>query len=728
MGDIFRLNDWPIRRFIILSLSLLISLDSIIVLNMLGVDIPLVRQIIGFIVLTFIPGYAILRILRVHNLDGVSSFMLSVGLSMFFIMLLGLFLNVLKDFLGIAHPLCLENLLLSINALYVILMLLSYKMDSGAVIDSNNITITAKSISFYGLIILFPILSILAGYLVYFYNIHVFVILLFAVFASLPIYISIKENKRENLIFLIWSMSLSLIFISTFGTSFNWLFIGDVNREYYVASKTLENFYWNADILSYNMNSMLVDVILSPAYKLILGIPLFVVFKLIYPFLFSLVPVAVYKVYINVYAEKDKNFLFFAIFLIVSTSVFYNGMIPLTRQMIAELYLVLVLLVIIIENSLTTIHKRIFSMIFGVSLIVSHYGTAYIFVSSIILSYIISYIIRTSKNKRIITTPTYVSLIFTLLVLWYIYTSRGAPFSTLVKVLYGILINELNKLLNPNAVQSLKIITEKLPLLHNITKYIILISQVGIGLGVLGQITKKARVIKANQTEFYILSLVYFGYDILAIIVPYAKFLNVQRVYHITQLFISIYFLGGVKLLYSILGRIFRKKKKRHGDKGYIDITVKKKQKITVAVFLSIYLLFNSGVAYFLGNSPPIFSYFDNSVDGPRAPISNVCSALWISNYKGVGEIYGDHWSGELLTAFINIDKVRKLRSNLIIRGDSYLYLRSYNIINKKVYISEVINNMINLRYFSLQKLYHKNGKVFNLVYNSERSKILLWE
>lgn len=721
MINIFKMNDWPIRKFIILSLSLLISLDGFILLNKFGIEVPLVRQIVGFILLTFIPGYTILRVLRVHNLDEVSSLMFSIGLSMSFIMLLGLFLNLLKYFLNLGQPLNLENLLISINISYTILVFLSYKRGDNAVFNlSGQYNITLKSILFYGLILLFPILSILAGYLGYFYNIPVFEILLLIIFAFLPIYISVNGDRTKNPIFLVWSMSLSLIFLSTFGTSFNWLFIGDVNREYYVASETLKNLYWNPNMLHYNMNSMLVDAVLAPIYKIILEIPLFMVFKLIYPFLFSLVPATIYKIYTCVYNGKDKSPLFFAVFLIVSTSVFYNGMIPLTRQMIAEIYLVLILLTITMGKNLSNMHKKILSIIFGISLIVSHYGTAYIFIFSIILSFAISYMVKVPENKRIITNTWYVGLMSAFLILWYTYTSVGMPFSTLVKVLYGILVNELNKLLNPEAVQSLKIMTEKLPLLHNITKYIILISSGMIGLGVLGQITKKARIIKVDQIEFYILSLVYFGYNVLAIIVPYAKFLNIQRVYHITQLFISIYFLGGVKLLYSILDRVSCR------SKSHIKI-IRRKQKITVAIFLSIYLVFNSGMAYFLGNSPPIFPYFDNSVDGPRVPISNVHSALWLYLHKYPKyPVYGDFWTINFLSSFVDKNKLLQLPPTFTVSKFGYIYLRSYNLIHNQVYVSYNRYNILNLAYYNISKppTYYR----YNIIYTSSDSTILLKE
>ena len=96
MEDFLRMNDWPIRRFIVVSFSLLVILNSIIILENIGITLFFIRQIVGIIILTFIPGYAILRILRIHNLSRIKSFMFSIGLSLSYIMIMGLFLKLLN--------------------------------------------------------------------------------------------------------------------------------------------------------------------------------------------------------------------------------------------------------------------------------------------------------------------------------------------------------------------------------------------------------------------------------------------------------------------------------------------------------------------------------------------------------------------------------------------------------------------------------------------------------
>jgi len=46
-----------------------LAMWGVIGLDVVGLQIPILRQLIGFIYLTFIPGIIILRILKLHKLE-----------------------------------------------------------------------------------------------------------------------------------------------------------------------------------------------------------------------------------------------------------------------------------------------------------------------------------------------------------------------------------------------------------------------------------------------------------------------------------------------------------------------------------------------------------------------------------------------------------------------------------------------------------------------------------
>src|SRR4030042_118475 len=99
--------DWQIKRCLGLSLAILIAMFVLVGLAGLGIDIPILRQIIGFVFLTFVPGILILRILKIHNVGIIESLVYSVGLSLAFIMFSGALLNFALSLMGISNPISL---------------------------------------------------------------------------------------------------------------------------------------------------------------------------------------------------------------------------------------------------------------------------------------------------------------------------------------------------------------------------------------------------------------------------------------------------------------------------------------------------------------------------------------------------------------------------------------------------------------------------------------------
>ena len=65
------MNDWEIKKFLSVILSIQLALWGVIGLDAMGIQIPIIRQLIGFIYLTFVPGILILRILKLHNLGNI---------------------------------------------------------------------------------------------------------------------------------------------------------------------------------------------------------------------------------------------------------------------------------------------------------------------------------------------------------------------------------------------------------------------------------------------------------------------------------------------------------------------------------------------------------------------------------------------------------------------------------------------------------------------------------
>ena len=89
-------------------IAILIVTDLAILLN-----IPFIRQILGFLFLTILLGLLILQVLKLNKIDFLEKFILTWGLSLSFLMFFGLLINNLSLSLGYETPLATIPLLIS---------------------------------------------------------------------------------------------------------------------------------------------------------------------------------------------------------------------------------------------------------------------------------------------------------------------------------------------------------------------------------------------------------------------------------------------------------------------------------------------------------------------------------------------------------------------------------------------------------------------------------------
>ena len=95
----------------------------------IGLNIFVFRQIIVFIYLSFIPGFVLLKILKLKETSVLDNILLSVGLSIAFLMFLGLLINELCLTLGISNPLTTIPMTIALSLSTLILFLVSHRHD-----------------------------------------------------------------------------------------------------------------------------------------------------------------------------------------------------------------------------------------------------------------------------------------------------------------------------------------------------------------------------------------------------------------------------------------------------------------------------------------------------------------------------------------------------------------------------------------------------------------------
>jgi uncharacterized membrane protein len=89
-------------------------------------NIPIARQIVGLIYFTFVPGFIVIKLLRINELDRLETILFSFGFSLAFLMIAGLVINAFGLASGFLEPLSLMPLMIILNTTILIGAILVY--------------------------------------------------------------------------------------------------------------------------------------------------------------------------------------------------------------------------------------------------------------------------------------------------------------------------------------------------------------------------------------------------------------------------------------------------------------------------------------------------------------------------------------------------------------------------------------------------------------------------
>ncbi|MDH5695328.1 MAG: DUF2206 domain-containing protein, partial [Dehalococcoidia bacterium] len=221
---------------------------------------------------------------------------------------------------------------------------------------------------------LLPLLAVLGASLVNFYHNNVLLLVLIFVIAILAGLVAFNKFIPARVYpFMIAMMAIALLYQTTLIS--NYLVGSDIHGEYAWGKLVMEAGYWDATISSL-INSCLSIVILAPVYSLLLNMDIFWLFKIIYPLIFCLVPLALFRI---LRLQISPRYAFLAVFFFIAMPMFFMDVAQLARQQISELFFVSVVL-LMVDRKLTLIQRTVLVIIFGFGVVVSHYGlgTGYI--------------------------------------------------------------------------------------------------------------------------------------------------------------------------------------------------------------------------------------------------------------------------------------------------------------------------------------------------------------
>jgi uncharacterized membrane protein len=714
----FQLNDWNIKIFLTLIILIQIILGIIIALSYIGFNLPIIQQLIGFIYLTFIPGLLILRILNLHKLNGIETILYSVGLSLATLMITGFLINLLYPILGFSKPISQIPLFISISLIITVFCVICFfknrSFSASRIIDINKIF---NPFTFF--LFILPFLSIFGTFLINNHNKSILIMILFIIISILVIYICFNKKIPEELYpLIIFFITISLLYSTSLFSEYIWGW--DIHKELYFSNLVINNSVWDRTIYS-NLNAMLSITILAPIYSIISNINIIWIFKLIYPLLFSLVPLGLYSIFKK---QTNTKIAFLSVFFFISIFTFFREMMQLARQQIAEIFLVLLIL-LIIDTKINNIKKSFLFVIFGISLVVSHYGLSYIFMFSIIFVWIILNIIKRQfmqniinkiylklkikyyvfqERKKIIINSNLILLFILFNFTWYVYIADSSAFDSIIHYGNQVTINILD-ILNPETSQALGVITGKTSsFLHVFYKGLHLLAQFLIIIGILTIFFQGKLMNFFKEYKFF--SYVSFIFLLAGIFMPYfSSSLGVSRLYHILLFFLAPFCIIGGITTFKIIIKLLRIKKIKNFETTTIKI---------LSIFFGLFLLFNTGFIDEVMDDRPTSFVLNSSLDYPDFNKKEVIGAIWLNNVREDNHIYADEYGKCLLKGYMWFLPKNITMNEESIKRNSNIYFRSYNIEKKSILISITNNTVQNkLGYISIEKFINKKCKIY---------------
>ena len=706
-----RLNDWNMTKFLCVILAVQAVTLLVLRIGSDGAELLLLRQAICFVYLTFIPGIVLLRVLKLHKLGSIETLVYSVGLSLTTVMITGAILNTFLPLAGIAQPISLTPLIISLTAIVLALSIVGYIRDRDYSGDAS-VEVPMSALPPAILLLIIPFMAIFGTYIINRSDNNLMLVALIFVLGIIVLLIGLTRIIPKELYpLVIFVIALSLLFHNSLISSslIGW----DIHQEKYLADQVIASGSWST-ILEHNINSMLSIMILAPVYSIFLNTDVIWVYKVVFPLLFAILPVALYQAYRK---QSNDKIAFFSIFVFTSLVVTFTEMLQLARQEIAELFVGLIIL-LLIDRSMEKKKWMALFVLFTFSLVLSHYGLTLLFLGMLVLAWGLLYVVSLLKKESVQDlnrklTPALILGLVVFCAIWYINTSSGDPFTTIVNTTYkisdpvvmmasGLLIHQAAPLpanmTNASAVGQ-AIVTPAPPIttqpvemittggqsssMHTNYLYLLLVTQGLLVIGMLAVSLVKGPM-KLSR-EFYALSFVNLGILAVALVLPkFAASLNMTRLYQITLLVLAPFVVLGWISLFQLPGRLAKR--------DFLPIALK-----TFAVLMVVYLMFNTGLIFEVFKDVPMsyslnkkganisYTIYNNmEVKGADWLIHSRDTTIKANNLSYVPPIVSDT-NNRLLLQDWNASRAYSLPGNVnTIPLGSYIFMGTFNVMTDR--------------------------------------------
>ncbi|OPX67311.1 MAG: hypothetical protein A4E30_00029 [Methanomassiliicoccales archaeon PtaB.Bin215] len=654
------LNDWPVRRFQIIGLATIVAVLLFASARSMFEVLPFTNYL-GFALLPLIvlvPGAAILRVLRIHDIGFSKATFYSLALGIMLIMVMGGGLNVLHYTSSIQSPFSLPLICTTYSAILAILLMAVGSRDSDYSPTRQSASMSIELLLTMAFAVLLPFVVVTGTTLAGYWGDRSIIYYALVAICAAPLIVFAKNTKSYEI--LILSLSLSLLLHR--GLMTNYLMGYDVFSEYYTAYTSTANGFWDV-FRPFGANTAMSMTTLAPMLTNLTSIQTIELLKIAFPILFSFAGLAVYKI---VEGQLGSRPALVATMIFIGYQAFYALMVQLTKQQMAEIFLLLFFMSAL-DTSIIRRYRRAFVVVGLFGIVVSHYALAYIAIGLVVgfvalnaLWHLVVKIkekylgldtrplhkwfigtvwswLREQRRAQIISLD--IAIIFlAIFYIWFSVTASG------MMLQYG---ENVDRYVGPTTGSSGSgqfllyqmdalefLLIDYGNVLHNVEKYLVVLAQAICVIGVIYAIRRFGSLNSPTVGREFVL----FGALAAMIIVgcytiPRLSYsFYFARFFHVTFLLISGFFPLGI---YALV-KIFR----RTNPHGLDVVKHLRKDRVVLGIcsmFLILFLLFNSGTIYHaIGGYSNSFA-LDPGTSWSTYSDSDVMTGKWlaVSEHRG---------------------------------------------------------------------------------------------
>lgn len=349
------------------SMALLGLFVAVFALDVLGVSLPLVRPVLAFCLLTFVPGALVLTLLGFGPRAELRWGVYVVGVSLLTICAVGLVINLVYPLLGIMRPLSPLPLVVTYGLLISALAVAIRRIDPPR--EDLSVPLTFELIPMPFALVTLPLLSVLAVEYLDATGGNVPILLVLCAISVLPLAVVVGVIRSRWHALCLWALAIALLYHKSL-----WWFYEYKGQSNIPLAWKLGRWTPGTASGAATSTSLLPNVMLPPTYAHLAGLGIFTQLEVVNPLLVSLIPICMFVLFRRYVCSRDA---FIGACVLAFAHPFYFQLPTAVRAAMPVLFLTL-FGVVLTDSELSSLARRSFGLAFTAGFIVSHYGSAYL--------------------------------------------------------------------------------------------------------------------------------------------------------------------------------------------------------------------------------------------------------------------------------------------------------------------------------------------------------------